>query len=570
MPDPNPTLRNRMLLDELTRQRDVLARDLSYRLLATMVAFGACAIFLPVHLIALFVGMNLLSETAAHRLMLDPVRLLRPGAYRLHLVLALLAQASFVLPSAFLWLLPDVFAKTLAIGMLTGSMLHVATVRAIHLPTGLAAGLAIGLSIFGFNTILWVTEGDIPGFVISTLCAALFFGYFINAMLSNNRLHREAAAARVAAEATDAAKGRFLAQMSHELRTPLNAILGMGEALLRGTRDDVSRTRLSVLIASAEGLTTILDDILDLSAVQEGRVPIRPRNADPAAEIAATVALFRPRAEEAGLALRLDLAPDLPDCAAFDPQRLRQCLSNLLSNALKFTEAGQITVAARAEPAGVGQLLRIEVADTGPGIPEADRDTLFQPFSTGTSVRPRQGAGLGLSISRTLARRMGGDLVLMQAPGARFALTLALAPRLPESTDTRTRPGTALSGLRVLVVDDIATNRLVAEAHLRALGIRTVQAASGRVALDWLAGEKSDLILLDMNMPDLDGLETLRHIRALPGSAASTPVIAMTADALPEQRERYLAEGLDGYLSKPLSTESLRQELQRVIAARTN
>lgn len=320
----------------------------------------------------------------------------------------------------------------------------------------------------------------------------------------------------------------------------------------------------------------ILDDILDMAAVEAGRLPIRPVTCNIANELDAAAVLYRPLCHGQGLTFSVTLAPDLPAHAQIDTQRLRQCLSNLFSNALKHTVSGGAQMEARLNESG---LLAVTVSDTGTGIAPDIADRLFEPFQRGASDAP--GSGLGLSISRSLARAMGGDLVLLPTDkdankhaGASFLLTLALD--VVAYTQTATPPQTAqtaqtqtadMQGRTVLVVDDIATNRLVARAHLALYGATVTEAASGAVAVEMIRAAAPDLVLLDMNMPGMDGIATLKKIRALPSRAARLPVIAMTADATNDHRRRYLEAGLDGYLAKPLTPEAVADLLAQHLVA---
>ncbi len=568
------------LRDELARQSDLLNRERPVRFAAMTLAFAILATFLPLWLVALSIAVVGLGETAQHLLGRSADQMMRPRRYWLYLLAAFVTEGAFAVPAAVTWHMEDQNLKAFAVGLVVCAMLHIATVRAIHLPVGLAGAAAVSLLTLGSNTLYWSWRGDYAELAVSTACALVAIGYSLGAIFVSNTLHRETVQGRSEAQAANAAKDRFLAQMSHELRTPLNAILGMGHAELRRTQDPLSRDRLSVLITSAEGLSTILDDILDMSAVQEGRLPIRPQPVSPRDQISASAELFRPSIEEAGIALTLDLAEDLPARARLDPQRLRQCLSNLLSNALKHTATGSIHILARNEWRSNGPpLLWIEVSDTGTGISPEQRETIFQPFvrNIDDDAKAPPGNGLGLSISRALARQMGGDLIVASAPGqpgARFVLTLvqeivaaarlpAAAPKLPEPAQT---DPDSLTGLRVLVVDDIATNRLVAKAYLHLLGVATLEASSGPEALQIVQSDPVDLLLLDMNMPGMDGVETFHALRALPGPRGRLPVVAMTADALEDQRTAYLAHGLDGYVSKPVTPDRIAGELRRVLA----
>lgn len=561
------------LVQEIARQAALLRREAPVRFPAMALAFAVSLLFLPLWIAAPCMMMVVLGEIVVALLDAAPERMVERWRHRLYIASAFLLEAAFVTPPAIMWHVDDPFVKAFAIGLMVCSMLHIAVIRSIHLPMAMAGGAAVAILSLGSNTLYWIPRNDLPALALTTLCALVALTYSFGAIVLTNRLHRETAAGRAEAVAANATKDRFLAQMSHELRTPLNAILGMGHAELRRTADPVSRDRLGVLIRSAEGLSTILDDILDMSAVQQGRMPIRPQTANPRDEISSSVELFRPLIEEAGIALQVQLG-DLPAQARLDPQRLRQCLSNLLSNALKFTRSGRIRVEAAMVAGGPRPILRIEVSDTGDGIPPEQAEAIFEPFTraggTGRTGPQAPGNGLGLSISRALARQMGGDLQLLppKGRGARFALTLAIEPA-PGAGAPAPAPRVegGLAGHLVLVVDDIATNRLVAATYLQLFGIRTIECASGAAALQMLGQQPVDLVLLDMNMPGMDGLETFRRIRALDSPARLVPVVAMTADAMDDQRDGYLAAGLDGYIAKPVTPDRIASELLRALQA---
>ena len=536
---------------QIDSQRRLLAQIEPMRLISSAVGFGLMALFLPPWLAMAAMGLDLLCEGIAFALMqqLDPAR--HRGRYRLVLALVFMMELAYTIPSLMIWQQPAPFAKALAVGLVSMTLFQLTTVRAIHLPFGMAGWLAVAVSTLLGNGWYWLSHDDLAGLTASTLGVAAAIIYTLAAMHSNHQLHLEISRRSDAADAGNRAKGRFLAQMSHELRTPLNAILGMGEAELAGTRDPGTRERMQTLVASARGLALILDDILEMSALNETGLPIRPVACVPQQVVAATVALFRPVYATAGLRLTLNCAADLPPAALLDPQRLRQCLSNLLSNALKFTETGGVTV--QVSYLAQADLLQVDLADTGSGIAADEAERAFQPFQRGGKVQ--SGSGLGLAISRGLARQMGGDLVLLpSAQGALFRLTLRVTPQPVGAARVPEQP-LDLSGRRVLVVDDIATNRLVAAAYLRRLAATVAEAESGDAALAAIRESCPDLVLLDMNMPGLSGLETLAQIRTLPGR--HLPVLAMTADASSHDRARYLAAGFDGYLAKPLTLESV-------------
>ena len=562
---------NAVLRDELGRQYRILAKDAPVRLATTTLAYGLASFFLPLSVILICYATHLLGEIMSARALkgLDPTA--DPARYRRCLTWVFVLETAFTILPAMFWHVEGPYMKAFAVGLAVTSLMHVSTVRAIHLPMGLTGFAAIALAALTSNSLLWINKGDLASLAFTTVCALAGLGYALGAIISNNRLHQETARGRAEAQAANVAKGIFCAQMSHELRTPLNAILGMGHAELRRTNDPVSVERLTVLISAAEGLSTILDDILDMSAIQGGHVPIRMQACALRQEIAATAALFRPQMEEAGLDLILDLSQTLPDWVMLDAQRLRQCLSNLLSNALKNTPQGQISIWARRSADDDGKpVLRIDVVDTGPGIAPDQAAAMFEPFVRGPGSS--LGTGLGLSITRSLAQQMGGDLRLQhpktgQPSGAYFVLTLGLNETVPPKVTLAKAVASPidLTGRRVLVVDDIATNRLVALTYLRFFGAEAIEAPSGAAALHSLAGGGIDLVLLDMTMPDMDGLETFYALRKLPYPIAHVPVIAMTANTLSDHRKLYSDAGMNGYLAKPVTPDMAALEIQRVL-----
>jgi two-component system, sensor histidine kinase len=350
------------------------------------------------------------------------------------------------------------------------------------------------------------------------------------------------------------AKGRFLAQISHELRTPLNAVIGLGE-IEAAAATGASRQRLRTVVTSARDLAVMLDDAVDYSALTEGRVAVTPRAVAVRSELSANLLVFDLQARNQGRELLVTVEKDVPQILLIDSQRVRQCLGNVIGNALKHTSRGPVTVVVRYMR---GRLV-IDVADQGKGIPQALHEQVFEPFYRGSSETP--GVGLGLSISRAVARQMGGDLVIVPtAQGTTFRLTVTA----PEADSAADRSGVAdLRNCTILVVDDIATNRLVAAQLLIASGARVIEAASGPEALSRLAEGGINAVLLDLMMPGMDGNETLRHIRTAYGR--NVPVIAMTADVLAIRSDDALRAALDGFLPKPILPETLRDVLALVL-----
>lgn len=383
-------------------------------------------------------------------------------------------------------------------------------------------------------------------------------------------LARELKSALAEARSASAAKSAFLANMSHELRTPLNGVLGMAQALAGPHLGYSDQEKVGTIIESGQQLLGVLNDVLDLSKIEAGRVDITPGPADPGALVSATCDLFRASAAAKGLTLDCDLET-LPACVRLDPVRVRQCLSNLIANAVKFTSAGSVHVTARALSAGMeGWRIEMAVTDTGPGISSDVQARLFQRFSQAdcSSARRHGGAGLGLVIARELARRMGGDVTINSTPGTGscFMLSFLAAPDTSALTASGTKSDHgALYGTSVLLVDDNAINRLVARAFLETTGVVVTEADSGSAALDLFRAGRFDLVLLDAHMPEMGGEETLQRLRRLPRGDA--PVVALTADAMQGDEARYRAMGMDGYVAKPVSKEVLLSTCARLVAA---
>ena len=556
-----PTVVRSQSRQEVQRQYSASHHVERQRLILAILPFAVASLYLP-PLLCLGLGLaNAILETVGLRLMnhLDPQH--QPGRYVLMLASFSLSQVVFTVVPALIWQNPDGFAKAFATAMYFVNLVHLATVRAVHLPLSLTSLSVTAVIAALGNGYFWIMSDNWAGLAISSICLVATI-YFVHLTLTTvHEMHQDMNRGRQAAEAANEAKSRFLAQMSHELRTPLNAILGMGYAEMTTATAPDSQERLTTLVQSARSLSVLLNDILDLSAVEAGHLPIRPTAINVRAETNATLALFRQQIADAGMTMTVTIADTVPDFARMDGQRFRQCLSNVISNAIKYSQQGVIAVSVTAPTT---QRIAVLVADCGPGVPERLRDHIFEPFHRGESAI--LGTGLGLSISRTLARRMGGDLVLLPSDdGAHFRLSIALEATTAPDLVAFEQPLADLTGRRVLVVDDIATNRLVAMTYLRIMGAVPVEAESGQSALTLIAADPPDVVLLDLLMPEMDGVTTLQRIRALPGLAGRLPVIAMTADATEERRRHFMAAGLDGYVIKPLSPEVLGAAIRAVL-----
>jgi len=390
---------------------------------------------------------------------------------------------------------------------------------------------------------------------------------------------RELQGAKEAAEQASRAKGAFLASMSHEIRTPLHAILGLSEILRREVAEPVARERLALVTQASDHLLALINNVLDISKIESGKIELAAVEMRIGDVFARVLGMLQEEARRKGLSLTGELDVDASQRVTGDPTRLVQVLLNFAANAIKFTPAGTVTLRCRALDGRAG-LYRFEIQDSGPGVPEADKARIFEPFEQlGSAMqRARSGSGLGLTINRHLVRAMGGEVGLHSEPGAGslfwFTARLPAAPAAAE--DTLAQAGdaqaaeqllrTTFAGSRVLVVDDNEVNRIVARAQLGAVGLEPDDAVDGLDALERASqGSAYDIILMDVHMPQLDGVEATRRIRAL-ARYGHTPIIALTADAFSADRERFLAAGMSDHLAKPLQARQLYEMLAHWLA----
>jgi len=384
-----------------------------------------------------------------------------------------------------------------------------------------------------------------------------------------------------AAQAANEAKSAFLANMSHELRTPMNGILGMSGMLTDTPLNKEQREYVNVVNSSAEVLQALLDDLLDISRIEAGKLTLNPAPFSLTDLFNTICAPFRHLAGAKGLEFKAEVAQPVPDELAGDPLRLRQILSNLLNNAIKFTESGTVSLRVGTEMGdGDGLILWTEVADTGPGIPPEQMDLIFEKFQQGdeTISRRHGGSGLGLHICRQLVEMMNGDIQVENQPrgGSKFSFRVQLEqaknaersvlPGMePPLSDPALENLFASSGIRVLVVEDNQINLGVAEAIFRKLGIHVRVVTNGPSALSSLRKTDWDLVFTDLQMPEMDGFELFRKIRNPEEGTLNpqVPVIAMTAHAMQAYSERCLEAGMDGFVTKPISPRSIVEVISK-------
>jgi signal transduction histidine kinase/ActR/RegA family two-component response regulator len=446
--------------------------------------------------------------------------------------------------------------------------------------TSLVSALPTETHLQGIAALRALALGGTIAFVAALLAGWTIIGLQRGELRERAITERQLEQARASADEANRAKGDFLAVMSHEIRTPLNAVIGFANLLAESKLDEIQRGYLATVTSEGTRLSSLVNDILDLSKIEEGRLSLERLPFAPVETALEVLRLFRARAAEKNLDLRFEAQLTGQLLVAGDPLRFRQILVNLTDNAIKFTPRGSVTVFLTWTPpelAASHGRLGLRVKDTGIGIPVDKRKNLFQMFMQAdvSTTRRYGGTGLGLAICQRLVALMGGEIIVNSTvgEGTEFAFTVPAAPvALPgelEADDSRSlfAPGRKP---HILVVDDMQTNRFLLEVFLSRTGFESTLAAGGEEAVR-LAGEnRYDAILMDLQMPDLDGYGATQRIRAGESAGSHIPIIALTASIAKGTREKCLAAGMDEHLTKPLDLRKFNAVLRQIIAEKSD
>jgi len=472
-----------------------------------------------------------------------------------------------------LWTGAGVYGPALGVALIAGAMTNL-----IVLSRGSRVAFAASATPYGLYLLVMplMDVGRVSSPLLATMMIAVglimlnIIGAWVateDARKAQDEARDEAIRRRAEAEAAVEAKSAYVAAISHELRTPISAILAGAAELERTAVGGAGRSQARLINGAGQMMRALLDDLLDLSKIEVGRMEVESIPFNLRACMNDCLRMWRPQARDKGLKLRVEGASSLPDWVQGDPTRIRQVLNNLISNAIKFTAKGSVTVKLSAEQGATGVWsIHLACADTGPGMTTGQVSRLFTPFDQLDSGQARKhgGSGLGLAISRELARLMGGDLAVYSAPGEGAVFTLNLVLPAGEAPGVVREPEAVEA--RVLVVDDHAVNRQAITLVLAPLGIVPQTAASAEDGLDRLAHEVFDVVLMDVYMPDMDGREATRLLRGRAGPNRDVPVIAITASATERDWEACRQAGMTGHVAKPIEPSQLYAALEIALA----
>lgn len=469
----------------------------------------------------------------------------------------------------------QVFAMMLLCGALLHTTLHAARERLLlSASVGPHAFLTFALPFVSWHAGM-TTGADIAVILFGVVLYCAHLAIIVrqtalarDSLLEANKAH---ATERQRAEQANAAKSEFLATITHEIRTPMNAVMAAAHLLSRTRLTRTQEEHVTMLNAAGETLLALLNDVLDMSKIEAGKMTVETIEYAVAEDLDRAMSVWEPRARDKALAFRLEIAPGFPAATRGDPLRSRQILFNLTSNAVKFTETGEVVVRARLDTADPDEpMLVFEVEDTGPGMSAETLASLFREFQQGgrAIAREKGGTGLGLAISRRLAELLGGDLSAQSTLGAGSTFRLRLPYRPAAAAPARAAENAetlqTARRLRVLVAEDQPVNQRIVALFLKPTGWDVVMTADGEEALEALAAGGFDVVLMDMQMPRLDGPEATQRLRASTGPNRDIPVIALTANAMDHHRAAFMEAGADAFIAKPIDPRLLVQTILSV------
>jgi len=555
------------------------ARELKTRIILALfiggTAYGLAPSVWPLAWFAAMLGGQLLDLWATAPLRRAPDTPPTPRQKALLCGLTAVNTAVYSGIAAYLWFYGGLAGQIFGLIQVAGGLLHVTLHMHKARPLLFSALVPHGAYFLGLPLVSGFTGQ--PGMIMGTLGGLLYCAHLAVAVRQARTTEAELQAAndkandeRDRAALANSAKSDFLATISHEIRTPMNAVLSAAELLKRTDLTPEQAEHVAMLTDAGDVLMGLLNDVLDISKIEAGKMQLETADLDLSQKLESLVRLWDPRARDKGVSLRLQAAPDLPGRIRTDPLRLQQILFNLLSNAVKFTDAGEIALhVGRAN----GRLW-FEVVDSGCGVAPEAMERLFAGFEQADAGTTRRygGTGLGLTISRRLAELMGGALTASSVVGAgsTFRLELPLveasAPAAVEVAEDDAA-SSSLNALRVLVAEDHAVNRRIVSLFLEPLGCRLTMAENGREAVELAEAEAFDVILMDMQMPVMDGPAATRTIRDGGGPNAATPVIALTANALDHHRAIWAEAGVETFLTKPIDPRALTAALMAAASA---
>lgn len=534
--------------DAVLRQKDRVFRDLPARqagIASTCILFG---FFLPGQSVLWVFAACLLAEVA--QIWLFRLFTRRPTR-AVHLGIlgnTFLGVSAFCALPFWAWHTDTTTAHTIAILALIGALLNAATVRTIDIMHGIAAAAPSAFVLLWLVLQDYSRNGNLAATAIAAISVLVLLAYFLYAMIQGHHAEKVLAEARRSAEEASRAKTRFLSAMSHEMRTPLNTILGLSQLLRAEPSAEAARGHASDVEDAARRLHMLINDALDLAATAEGDLRYRPVTSSLRRELEEALALSAAQRRNPDARATVEIEAGVPELARIDPNLLRKCLGGLSVAVAGASLAPQMHLDCRPVQGHRNRLV-LRLTATTPG-----------PAPAASPFVDTVGLDLALAFVERIARTMGGRVRFTAEPGtpAVAEIELPYAPVAEPSEGAGT-------GRHALVVDDISTNRFVIVQLLRSLGMNATEADSGAAALAFLSEKSVDVVLLDMNMPGMDGVETFRRIRATAGSGAVVPVIALTADFLSEQRDQLMDMGLDGYVPKPIDRRVLWAEIEAAV-----